>query len=93
MAELALKWPEAREAGTDRQVLDIALQMEGIVTRSLSLARSLAMSLGCTLTAAFTEDQRLSLTLSGPVNAHPPASSLPATAEQNRFPNPEFTRS
>jgi two-component system sensor histidine kinase QseC len=39
-AELALKWPEAREAQTDREVLGIALQMEGMVTRLLALLRS-----------------------------------------------------
>jgi signal transduction histidine kinase len=40
LAELALKWPEAREAEADRDVLAIALQMEGIVTRLLALLRS-----------------------------------------------------
>ena len=40
LAELALKWPEAREAEADREVLAIALQMEGIVTRLLALLRS-----------------------------------------------------
>jgi signal transduction histidine kinase len=40
LAELALKWPEAREAQTDREVLAIAMQMEGIVTRMLALLRS-----------------------------------------------------
>jgi two-component system sensor histidine kinase QseC len=40
MAELALKWPEAREAQADREVLAIAMQMEGIVARLLALLRS-----------------------------------------------------
>ena len=37
LAEVALKWPDAREATTDRETLAIALQMEGIVTRLLAL--------------------------------------------------------
>lgn len=40
LAELALKWPDARAAENDRDVLAIATQMEGIVTRLLSLLRS-----------------------------------------------------
>ncbi len=40
LAELALKWPKAREADTDREMLAIALQMEGIVNRLLALLRS-----------------------------------------------------
>lgn len=40
MAELALKWPEAREPQTDREVLAIAMQMESIVNRLLALLRS-----------------------------------------------------
>ena len=40
LAEVALKWPESREATTDREVLAIALQMEGMVTRLLDLLRS-----------------------------------------------------
>jgi signal transduction histidine kinase len=40
LAELALKWPEAREAETDREVLAVAVQMEGLVTRLLALLRS-----------------------------------------------------
>ena len=39
-AELALKWPEERNAESDRQVLEIALQMESLVTRMLELARA-----------------------------------------------------
>ena len=39
LAEVALKWPDAREATTDRETLAIALQMEGIVTRLLALLR------------------------------------------------------
>ena len=39
LAECTLKWPEAREPGTDRDVLAIALQMEALVTRLLTLAR------------------------------------------------------
>ena len=40
LAELALKWPEARSPDTDDEVLAVALQMEGIVTRLLALLRS-----------------------------------------------------
>jgi two-component system sensor histidine kinase QseC len=40
LAELALKWPEAREVQTDREALAIALQMEGLVSRLLALLRS-----------------------------------------------------
>jgi two-component system sensor histidine kinase QseC len=39
LAEVAIKWPETREATTDREILAIALQMEGIVTRLLALLR------------------------------------------------------
>jgi len=39
LAECALKWPEAREPTTDREVLEIAQQMEALVTRMLALAR------------------------------------------------------
>ena len=59
----------------------------------LALARSLAANLGCTLTAALKGDACLSLTLSGPVNAHPPPGLLFATSEQKTLPNPESTRS
>jgi two-component system sensor histidine kinase QseC len=40
LAELALKWPDNREVETDREVLAVALQMEGIVTRLLALLRN-----------------------------------------------------
>jgi len=40
LAEVALKWPETREAATDREALAIAMQMEGIVTRLLALLRN-----------------------------------------------------
>ena len=41
LAELALKWPDARQAAdVDRDTLAIASQMEGIVTRLLALLRS-----------------------------------------------------
>ncbi len=40
LAELALKWPEARGGETDRQVLAVAVQMEGVITRLLAIARS-----------------------------------------------------
>ena len=40
LAEVALKWPEAREATTDRETLAIAVQMQGVVTRLLALLRS-----------------------------------------------------
>lgn len=39
LAECALKWPESREPATDREVLEIAQQMEALVTRMLALAR------------------------------------------------------
>jgi len=39
LAECALKWPEARDPETDRDTLVIALQMEALVTRLLTLAR------------------------------------------------------
>ncbi|MEO5897037.1 MAG: hybrid sensor histidine kinase/response regulator [Vicinamibacterales bacterium] len=38
-AELALKWPEHRDGRTDRDTLQIALRLEGIVTRLLQLIR------------------------------------------------------
>jgi len=40
LAEVALKWPETREAATDREALAIAMQMEGVVTRLLALLRN-----------------------------------------------------
>jgi two-component system sensor histidine kinase QseC len=39
LAECALKWPETRDAATDRDALAIALHMEALVTRLLTLAR------------------------------------------------------
>lgn len=39
-AELALKWPEQRNAATDRAVLEIAVQMEALVARLLALSRA-----------------------------------------------------
>ena len=39
LAECSLKWPESREAGADRDTLAIALQMEALVTRLLTLVR------------------------------------------------------
>ncbi len=39
LAECALKWPEARDPEADRDTLAIALQMETLVTRLLTLAR------------------------------------------------------
>ncbi len=39
LAECALKWPESRDPATDRDTLAIALQMEALVTRLLTLAR------------------------------------------------------
>jgi signal transduction histidine kinase len=39
-AEVALKWPEERTAEHDKAVLEIALQMEALVTRMLALARA-----------------------------------------------------
>jgi signal transduction histidine kinase len=40
LAEVAMKWPDARPADTDREALAIALQLDGIVSRLLSLLRS-----------------------------------------------------
>ena len=40
LAELALKWPEARNLDTDRNTLAIAVQMESIISRLLAIARS-----------------------------------------------------
>lgn len=40
LAELSLKWPDARDAAVDDEVLGIARHMEGIVTRLLALLRS-----------------------------------------------------
>jgi signal transduction histidine kinase len=40
LAELDLKWPDARSPGTDEETLAIAIQMEGIVSRLLTLLRS-----------------------------------------------------
>jgi two-component system sensor histidine kinase QseC len=40
MAEVAIKWPQERAPGVDQAVLDIALQMEGLVARLLTLARA-----------------------------------------------------
>jgi signal transduction histidine kinase len=40
LAELAVKWPDARAPETDRDVLAIATQMERIVTRLLAMVRS-----------------------------------------------------
>jgi two-component system sensor histidine kinase QseC len=39
LAECALKWPESRDPATDRDTLAIALHMEALVTRLLTLAR------------------------------------------------------
>ena len=49
LAECALKWPEARDAATDREVLEIAAQMEALVTRMLALARGERGQLAATL--------------------------------------------
>ena len=40
LAESALRWPDSRPPATDADTLDIATQMEAIVTRMLALARS-----------------------------------------------------
>jgi signal transduction histidine kinase len=39
LAEISLKWPETRETQADRDALGIAVQMEGIVDRLLTLLR------------------------------------------------------
>lgn len=40
MVECALKWPETRDAGTDREILAIAEQMQHLVGHILALARA-----------------------------------------------------
>jgi signal transduction histidine kinase len=40
LAELCLKWPDARKPNSDAHVLAIAVQMESIITRLLAIARS-----------------------------------------------------
>ncbi len=40
LAESVLRWPDSRPPSTDADTLDIAKQMEAIVTRMLALARS-----------------------------------------------------
>ncbi len=47
LAECALKWPDTREATTDRETLAIATQMEAIVTNLLALARGERGQLAC----------------------------------------------
>jgi len=39
LAECALKWPDARDPATDREVLAISAQLETLVTRLLTLTR------------------------------------------------------
>lgn len=51
LAESALRWPDARAPGADTDALDIATQMEAIVTRMLALARSESGQLVATLEA------------------------------------------
>lgn len=51
MAECALKWPESRDPGADRDTLAIAQQMERIVTHILALARGEQGQLAVTLEA------------------------------------------
>lgn len=81
LAECALKWPEAREPGTDRDVLASALQMEALVTRLLTLARGERgqLAVGCepvdvaaTVAAAWqpfaarAAERRLAVEITGP---------------------------
>lgn len=40
LAELAVKWPDTRNADLDRHVLAVTIQMECILTRLLAIARS-----------------------------------------------------
>lgn len=40
LSELAIKWPDTRDADVDRHILEVAIQMESILTRLLTLARS-----------------------------------------------------
>jgi len=40
LAEVAMKWPDARDPRTDQDLLGIAIHMEGIVSRLLTLLRS-----------------------------------------------------
>lgn len=47
LAEVALKWPDSRSAAADEDILDIAVQMEGLVTRLLDLLRSESRQMAC----------------------------------------------
>jgi two-component system sensor histidine kinase QseC len=40
LAELAVKWPDARDSNFDRHILAVTIQMEFILTRLLAIARS-----------------------------------------------------
>ena len=74
LAELAWKWPEAREAGTARQVLDIARQMEAIVTRILAMALSEAGQ--ASLSVERVELRELIATVCQSLQARPSARQL-----------------
>ena len=39
LVEVALRWPEARDASTDREILSIAMQMEHMINNLLTIAR------------------------------------------------------
>ena len=49
LAELSLKWPDARNPETDQHVLTIARQMESIINRLLEMARSQSGTLSAEL--------------------------------------------
>mgnify|MGYP001602185362 FL=1 len=51
LAECALKWPDARDADLDRDVLAVTLHMETLATRMLTLARGERGQLPVQLTA------------------------------------------
>ena len=40
LAESAIKWPSKRDVATDKDALEIALHLEGLITQMLALARS-----------------------------------------------------
>jgi two-component system sensor histidine kinase QseC len=49
LAECALKWPEARDPATDREVLAVAAQMQAMVASLLALVRGEQQQLGAQL--------------------------------------------
>jgi two-component system sensor histidine kinase QseC len=79
LAELSLKWPDARGVETDRDVLAIALQMESMINRLLAIAR-------CNRDQKIVEAQRLELaplisTVCHPLRARAAARRLSIAAD------------